>query len=239
MTAALFFLSSFGLSLNPIKIENLALENAPLVASLVMHAFYGPHKPLHGLVAWAQRRVIQANILDDLRERQAYYRSAKQNHSPHVGALLVASTQDGKVCGFLDIGMPAYCEEENTYDLPRLGASFPAAPLKLRAYLSNLAVEPSARRSGVGTLLLNACETLVLDWDPCPEAIWLECSESNTVGLRFYESIGFERVGTAAGREIVRGPFSYDMTEVDRIVMRKPLLLAPEQPVQDASEEKR
>jgi ribosomal-protein-alanine N-acetyltransferase len=59
--------------------------------------------------------------------------------------------------------------------------------------LLNLAVARQHRRSGIGRALMNA---LLLRH---PGEIWLELRASNPSALQFYESIGFQRVGSRPG----------------------------------------
>lgn len=64
----------------------------------------------------------------------------------------------------------------------------------LRPYLSNLSVVESARKSGVGSCLLDACEQAVLDWDAGYKEIVLQVEEDNESAVEFYKKRGWELV---------------------------------------------
>lgn len=61
-----------------------------------------------------------------------------------------------------------------------------------RPYLSNLCVAAPARRSGVGSRLLDACEEAVRDWDAGHAEMVLQVEEDNPSAIRFYEGRGWE-----------------------------------------------
>jgi ribosomal protein S18 acetylase RimI-like enzyme len=90
----------------------------PVLADLLMHAFYDRPSALSGPLAWAQRSVITANVLSDLSARLKYYERARYQNLPHCGAVLAACRADGQVAGFVDIGRPLYLPEESIFSLP-------------------------------------------------------------------------------------------------------------------------
>ena len=65
---------------------------------------------------------------------------------------------------------------------------------KLRPYLSNLSVVDYARKSGVGSKLLNAGEDAVRNWDAGHTEIVLQVEEDNTNAIQFYKRRGWEFV---------------------------------------------
>jgi ribosomal protein S18 acetylase RimI-like enzyme len=65
---------------------------------------------------------------------------------------------------------------------------------KLRPYLSNLSVVDYARRSGVGSKLLDAAEAAVRNWNAGHTEIVLQVEEDNTNAIQFYKRRGWEFV---------------------------------------------
>ena len=65
---------------------------------------------------------------------------------------------------------------------------------KLRPYLSNLSVVDYARRSGVGSKLLDAGEAAVRNWNAGHTEIVLQVEEDNTNAIQFYKRRGWEFV---------------------------------------------
>lgn len=64
-----------------------------------------------------------------------------------------------------------------------------------RPFLSNLSVIEDARRSGVGSRLLDACEECVRDWNvPDYTEIVLQVEEDNLAAIQFYKRRGWEFV---------------------------------------------
>jgi ribosomal protein S18 acetylase RimI-like enzyme len=66
------------------------------------------------------------------------------------------------------------------------------APRKGLAYVSNLAVAPSARRSGLGTALLAAAEAQAWDWGAHALALHVDARNEGAAGL--YRRAGFRMV---------------------------------------------
>ncbi|KAL7543314.1 hypothetical protein ACHAWF_007366 [Thalassiosira exigua] len=64
----------------------------------------------------------------------------------------------------------------------------------LRPYLSNLSVAPFARKSGVGSRLMDACEEAVWEWDAGYAEIVLQVEEDNPAAVQFYKRRGWEFV---------------------------------------------
>ncbi|EJK64398.1 hypothetical protein THAOC_14868 [Thalassiosira oceanica] len=65
---------------------------------------------------------------------------------------------------------------------------------KARPYISNLSVIESARESGIGSRLVDACEEAVLDWDAGHKEIALQVEEDNKSAIQFYKKRGYEYV---------------------------------------------
>jgi ribosomal protein S18 acetylase RimI-like enzyme len=67
----------------------------------------------------------------------------------------------------------------------------------LRAYLSDMAVLPSARRSGCARLLLERACCLARRWGE--DSLWLHVAEGNDAAVRLYEGAGFVRAASGGG----------------------------------------
>lgn len=65
---------------------------------------------------------------------------------------------------------------------------------KLRPYLGNLSVVQYARRSGVGSKLMDEGEKVVREWDAGHTEIVLQVEEDNTLAIQFYKRRGWEFV---------------------------------------------
>jgi len=64
-----------------------------------------------------------------------------------------------------------------------------------RPVLTNLAVKANARKSGVGSTLVNECEVRVANkWSPTYGEIALQVEDDNQYALRFYEKLGYKVV---------------------------------------------
>lgn len=67
----------------------------------------------------------------------------------------------------------------------------------LRAYLSDMAVKPSARRRGAARLLLERACALARRWGE--DSLWLHVARDNAAAVALYERAGFERVSGGGG----------------------------------------
>jgi len=222
----------------PADTSRFAPKNAQRLARFMMSATYGASRPLS--VSWAQRGILDAVAEFDLFERLAFYEQAYAAGRPQ-GAILVAKSDDGSLCGFVDVGLHLWLPKDRAFRLPMspdlqrlvktgVGAEGQASPgVELRPYVSNLVVDPSMRLSGVGRTLMNACEAEAHRWlescrvagaAPC-ENLWLEVTSTNEGALSFYSKLGFESQGRTRGPELQREGELFRMVEVDRLMLRK------------------
>lgn len=176
------------------------------LSNILITAFYGEHEAWHGPIAWAQRRVIEADIYTDLSSRVSYYEKARELGLQHRGAVLIADSSEGQVSGFVDVGLPLFDMATRAFTLPArpegLGAAAAPPPsCELRPYVSNLAVCESVRRQGVGRRLMAECEDEVRGWGAEHEFIWLEVSVDNEPAISFYRSLGYEEVRASPQRK--------------------------------------
>eukprot|EP00887_Chlorella_sp_A99_P004928 scaffold4.g4928.t1 len=91
----------------------------------------------------------------------------------------------------------------------RLPPPFPSASPR-RAYCSNMAVVPAARRRGVGSALLGACERAARRWRH--DALYLHVDSDNGAAVQLYQERGYEEVRRGA-----------PATGSRRCLLRKPL----------------
>lgn len=100
----------------------------------------------------------------------------------------------GEVIGFVDVTSKLFglslndCNATEMNDMPfRQNLQFRKRPV-----LTNLAVKPYARRSGVATHLVKACEIAVSsDWNPSYNEIILQVEDDNPLAIKFYEKLGY------------------------------------------------
>lgn len=190
------------------------------LASLLVTAFYGEHAPLSGPLAWAQRGIIETDVETDLAARLRFYEAARGGETPNLGAVFVAEEGD-ELLGFVDVGLPTYNPSKRRFKLPMGESQVETSDAtELRPYVSNLAVQPAARKRGIGRLLMEECERELLRWELPYDELWLEVSLQNEA-VEFYRKMGYEQMAETAGNEVVRRAFHFELTEVKRVVMRK------------------
>jgi ribosomal protein S18 acetylase RimI-like enzyme len=113
----------------------------------------------------------------------------------------------GRVLGFVEVTRKPYglpCESLRSIKIPETrsvgDADVPTKRKKLNNFspsypvLTNLAVAPEARQSGVGSRLLGACEDVILTWNPPCSDIILEVEEDNESALEWYKKRGYQMV---------------------------------------------
>lgn len=216
----------------------LVPSNAKKLTRCMMDAEYGSNRPLS--VAWAQRLILDAAADSDYYSRLIHYQQA-DNH----GAILIAEAEDGHLCGFADVGASLWLPNDRCFRLPqspdlkRLAATglgtdgLPKPGVELRPYVSNLVVDASRRRLGIGRKLMEACEAEAASWaahcriadgEPA-EAIWLEVTVTNERALSFYHTLGYVDDGSSTGTEVVQHEGGFRLVDVKRHVLRRPLRL--------------
>jgi len=100
----------------------------------------------------------------------------------------------GGIVGFVEVTERAY-GLGNPYDnLPRRSHKKRSLS-NMRPILTNLSVKAKARKSGIGSQLLEACEKAVSSWDDNTEII-LEVEIDNPSASEFYKKRGYEELFT-------------------------------------------
>jgi hypothetical protein len=90
------------------------------LALVAMNAFYGNHRWVQGPLAYAQRSIIEADVLTDLSARLRYYEEARDRELPHTGAVFLArDDQTDAICGFADVGLTLFDPRVKTFALPK------------------------------------------------------------------------------------------------------------------------
>lgn len=199
-------------------------KNAKRLMQFYMDSTYGSVRPFSS--AWVQRGVIDATVQSDLSSRLSYYDDDKSNTN-NRGALLIAETvHDNTLVGFVDVGACLWIpEEEPAFQLPSLSEKRTmTAENELRPYVSNLVVDESMRRRSVGKSLMTACEEVAASFDGGLNTICLEVTATNQVALDFYKSLGYSVEQRTPGTEMKRQGDTFQMTTVQRCLMRKELL---------------
>jgi len=211
-------------------------KNSKKLTRFMMDETYGTCRPLSA--AWAQRGVLDATADSDFFSRLAYYGEALAAGVSR-GAIFIAERDNGDLCGFADVGASLWLPGDQCFRLPQtpelqriaatgIGADGQRLPgVELRPYVSNLVVDTSLRRCGVGRRLMDACEEEAANWsetDAC-QNIWLEVTTTNTAALTFYGALDYETVGRTAGNEVTRDANGggFQMAPVQRCMMRKAL----------------
>jgi hypothetical protein len=84
----------------------------------------------------------------------------------------------------------------------------------LRAYISNMAVAPSARRQGLGRTLCTACGRVAKAWgEPC---VLLHVAADNATAQQLYASCGFVPVSNSQGFSgLIKGPWTQQRMAVE------------------------
>jgi len=197
------------------------------LSQLAVEAFYGRYTWSQGPAIALQRGIIEADVLTDVGARLRYYEEARMLGLTHIGAVFMAEDEStGALWGFADIGLAIY--DGNTFSLPKRPEgdvrALESSTHELRPYLSNLAVDESARGNGIGRRLVRACEEEARSWtDGAHGSVWLEVTLSNENAHGFYRQLGYEQAAVTLGREIVRQRWSLEAQQVSRRLMRKTL----------------
>ncbi|KAL7560942.1 hypothetical protein ACA910_022430 [Epithemia clementina (nom. ined.)] len=98
---------------------------------------------------------------------------------------------------------------------------------KKRPILTNLSVKYEARKSGVGTRLMERCEQEIIRNWPCKSELILEVESDNVNALQFYHKRGFQELfEDPAGRRYDTNGFLLRQLRCCRKVLRKDLSAA-------------
>ena len=165
----------------------------------------------------------QANIVDD--DSKIYNFESLSSTKIESKEKYVA----GEIIGYSEVSEKIFGLGSN-FD----GNASTPARNKPRPYLSNLSVVADARRSGVGSELLAACEASVRDWDAGHAEMVLQVEEDNPTARRFYERRGWEVVfADPTGRRYDTSGFFLREARVTKLSMIKRLASGAEETHED------
>jgi ribosomal protein S18 acetylase RimI-like enzyme len=133
----------------------------------------------------------------------------------------------GEILGFCEVTQRAYGLGDD--DKPRrMQSARQFSASSVRPILTNLSVKDEARKSGIGSQLVEACEATVAQWETSngnvPTEIILEVESDNEKALAFYKKRGYEEVFTdPACRRYTTSGFFLSKERCSKICMRKEL----------------
>mmetsp|Transcript_7770 Transcript_7770/g.15888 ORF Transcript_7770/g.15888 Transcript_7770/m.15888 type:complete len:349 (-) Transcript_7770:142-1188(-) len=109
-------------------------------------------------------------------------------------AIPVISSEDTRGQEVISNSVSPNCEESSEQCKPGFLRDPTALPPRRPPwpYMANLAVIPSARRRGIGNMLVAEAESLVVDWGF--RELLLKVETSNVVAMEFYDSLGYNEV---------------------------------------------
>ena len=132
----------------------------------------------------------------------------------------------GQVLGFVEVTLRPYglgSEQVGFDDDSRIQLRTNAMHKK-RPVLTNLSVKYEARKSGVGSRLMERCESEILQTWPANKEIILEVESDNVNAFKFYQKRGFEKLfDDPAGRRYDTSGLMLRQLRCVRNVMRKDL----------------
>lgn len=102
-----------------------------------------------------------------------------------VNHVLVATAQNGKVVGSVEVHTPQYQQKQAK------GLYTPEQLAKLQPYLASLAVRKDMRGRGIGRKLVEAAVEAVRSSSYTGKYMLLGVEENNTAAVRLYERCGF------------------------------------------------
>ena len=108
---------------------------------------------------------------------------------------------------------------------------------KPRPYLGNLSVVSYARKSGIGSKLVETCEKVVLSWNRGHTEIVLQVEDDNKSAIQFYKRRGYEFVyADPTCRRFDTSGFILKETRVTKYAMLKRLPVANQSKDEEASD---
>ncbi|KAG8466336.1 hypothetical protein KFE25_002092 [Diacronema lutheri] len=160
--------------LDDASVERMSFEG---VASMFVDAWFGGQTSSD-----AQLRQLVDEIGDDLRRRYSFERPADASR------LIVAVDDAGVLLGCAGIELLSM-----TIDGRQPSSWSERLRATLRPHMSNLAVAPSARRLGIASRLVRACERVaVREWACVEQTLFVDTQ--NDAAMALYAALGYEVV---------------------------------------------
>ena len=97
----------------------------------------------------------------------------------------------GEVLGFVEVTEKRFRLGEQYESTGSFSEGDDEQSRDVRPFLSNLSVREDARKSGVGSALVDACEAAILQWPRKYREIVLQVEDKNTLARKFYEKRGY------------------------------------------------
>ena len=123
----------------------------------------------------------------------------------------------GNPIGFVEVYTPEFLLSSLARPYP------PEMRKKLKPYVASLAVEPSARRRGVGRALMREVEARIADGPP-PHVLSLEVEVENSAATRLYEDMGYRLVGRNEGWRLDGDMLFGKSVKVEKLSFEKALV---------------
>lgn len=214
--------NSLGVFKDRFLIQQVERNDIETVSKLCVNVFFGQNdgSPWRA----AQLRQLYDEQLKDLSSRcMLTYRNSMFK--------VVDSRRNGEVVGFIEVGaVPG-----TKYGM---GDNIPESDL--RPVISNLAVAERARRYGIGSSLVEACEEEAQKWGFSDMVLQVE--EDNDLAREFYQARGFEALfADPAARRYDTSGFLLNNVRCTKLTLRKVLTpsgvgtLRDRQPVQNTN----
>ena len=97
----------------------------------------------------------------------------------------------GEVLGFVEVAEKRFRLGEQYESTGSFSEGDDEQSRDVRPFLSNLSVREDARKSGVGSALVDACEAAILQWPRKYREIVLQVEDKNKLARKFYEKRGY------------------------------------------------
>jgi ribosomal protein S18 acetylase RimI-like enzyme len=159
-------------------LDDEAIESSSLhsVSFMFVDAWFG--RSIHSDAQYTQ---LVDEIADDMRRRYSSARTADASR------LVVAMDDDGELCGCAGVELLSMTVDG------RLPSSWSERlEAKPRPHMSNLAVAPARRRSGVGRALVRECEKVAREWGCSEQTLFAD--RDNEPAIDLYCSLGYRVV---------------------------------------------
>ena len=178
---------------NLIRVRTARSEDIPRIVTLLLASFY-PHLNTTHWFYWLMRIGIREDIRTRLRTNSDRYaclvavgHDSRTYPSKNTEQTTVQARQPSPVSSAPIVGnIPIVGTVEISLRPCETWRFFPPQ----RAYLSNLAIDPTYRRKGTAKQLLHTCENVAIQWGF--HRIYLHVMANNKAAQALYEQAGYE-----------------------------------------------
>lgn len=162
-------------TLDDATVERSSLEQ---IAAMFVESWFGD-----ATSSEAQVRQLVDEIGADMRRRYSSQRVAEESR------LVVALDEQGNTVGCAGVELLLLTVDGR---LPASWSERRAKSTTLRPHMSNLAVSRSARRAGIASALVRACEDVAVEWGCTEQTLFVDCENEPAIAL--YTSLGYRMV---------------------------------------------